>query len=224
MCGRFAQIEPLSNIIKTFLVEEVFSELKPSYNIAPGSRILSVIKKDGKRLLIDLEWGLIPHWAKEASVGRTLINARAESVFQKPSFRNAVKSRRCLIVASGFYEWKKEGRIKTPYYITHSSGVSISFAGLYEIWISKENIEHRTCAIITTEPNGIMKEIHNRMPVILTRDGEDAWLDTSIQPDKAQSLLAPYPNDDLLIYPVSALVNSPKNDSPECIIPRTSSE
>jgi putative SOS response-associated peptidase YedK len=224
MCGRFAQIQPLSKIIKTFFIDEVFSELQPSYNIAPGSKILSVINKDGKRLLIDLEWGLIPHWAKEASAGRTLINARAESVFQKPSFRNAVKSRRCLIVASGFYEWKKEGRIKTPHYITHSSGVSFSFAGLYETWISKENLEHRTCAIITTEPNLIMKEIHNRMPVILTRDGENAWLDLSIDPERAQSLLVPYPNNDLLIYPVSALVNSPKNNSSECIIPLTSSE
>lgn len=122
MCGRFAQIEPIGNIIKTFFIDEVVTDLVPSYNIAPGSRILSVVVKDGKRYLVDYQWGLIPHWAKDPSIGNKMINARGETINQKPSFRSAFRSRRCLIPASGFYEWKKEGKVKVPYYVKPKIG------------------------------------------------------------------------------------------------------
>ncbi len=219
MCGRFAQIEPLSSLIKTFLVDEAYTQLGPSYNIAPGNRVLSVVVKEGRRLLVDFQWGLVPHWAQDPSIGRRLINARAESVAGKPSFKSAFTSRRCLIISSGFYEWRNEGTRKVPFFIRLESGKSFSFAGLYESWTSPDGIELRTCTIITTEPNAIMKPIHNRMPVILPRDREARWLDFSADQDKAMGVLEPYPNDDMIAYPVSPQVNSPKNDSPECIVP-----
>ena len=219
MCGRFAQIEPISNIVRAFFIDDILTEILPSYNIAPGSKILSVVKKEGKRELVDFQWGLVPHWAKDPAIGQKMINARAETVGQKPSYRTPFKSRRCLIVASGFYEWKKDGRIKIPFYVKLSSGAPFAFAGLYETWTSPGGIELRTCTIITTEANGIMKPIHNRMPVILSHDREDKWLDISVQPEEVLAFLAPYPADEMEAYPVSTLVNSPKNNSIECTAP-----
>ncbi len=219
MCGRFAQIEPISSIIKTFIIDEVLTDVIPSYNIAPGNSILSVIRKDGKRLLVDHQWGLIPHWAKEPTIGHKLINARGESVHQKPSFRSAFKSRRCLIPASGFYEWKKEGKIKIPYYVKLKSGGSFGLAGLHETWTSKSGEEVHTCTIITTEANAIMSPIHDRMPVIIPQSSQDLWLDTTALPEDLLGLIAKYPAGEMELYPVSTLVNSPKNDSAECVIP-----
>lgn len=217
MCGRFAQIEPIGNIIKTFFIDEVMTDLVTSYNIAPGSRILSITRKDGKRILVDHQWGLIPHWAKDPSIGHKLINARGETVHQKPSFRNAFTTRRCLIPASGFYEWRKEGKIKVPYYVKLKSGDTFSFAGLHETWTSKTGEEVRTCTIITTGANAIMEPIHDRMPVIIPQDRQDLWLDTTVIPDEILGLIAPYPADEMELYPVSTIVNSPKNDSAECV-------
>lgn len=219
MCGRFAQIEPIGNIIKAFYIDDVLTEIAAAYNIAPGSAVISVVKKDSHRILVDFTWGLIPHWARETSIGRKLINARSESIHQKPSFREAFRSRRCLIVASGFYEWKKEGRVKIPYYIRRADGAPFAFAGLHESWRSPDGVEHGTCAIITTEPNALMKEIHTRMPVILPREHEESWLDTSLSAGEALSLLIPYGADEMEAYPVSAMVNSTENNSPECIKP-----
>ncbi len=217
MCGRFAQIEPISTIIKTFFIDEVMTDVIPSYNITPGSHILSVIKKDGKRFLAGHQWGLIPHWAKEPSIGHKLINARGESVHQKPSFREAFKSKRCLIPASGFYEWKNEGKIKIPYYIKLKSGAPFGFAGLHETWTSKSGEEVNTCTIITTGANAIMNPIHDRMPVIIPPNRQDLWLDATVLPDEVLGLIAPYPDDEMELYPVSTMVNSPRNDSAECI-------
>lgn len=219
MCGRFAQLQTVSELIKAYFVDDVLTEVSPGYNIAPGSRILSIIRKDGKRLLVDFQWGLIPHWTRERAAGRGLINARAESISQKPSFRSAFRARRCLIPASGFYEWKKEGRIKIPYYVRLLSGRPFTFAGIHEAWVSPGGGEVATCAIVTTGPNEVMKEIHDRMPVILGDNYRDAWLDPSLSPEDALALLKPYPDDSMEAYPVSTLVNSPKNDSPECIRP-----
>jgi putative SOS response-associated peptidase YedK len=219
MCGRFAQIEPISSIIKTFFIDDVITDLIPSYNIAPGSRILSVVRNNGKRLLVDYQWGLVPHWAKDPSIGHKLINARGESVHQKPSFRSAFKSRRCLIPASGFYEWKKEGKIKLPYYVKLKSGSAFSFAGLHETWTSPSGHEIRTCTIITTGANTVMEPIHDRMPVIIPQGKQDFWLDTEALPDDLLALIAPYPADEMELYPVSTMVNSPKNDSAECVAP-----
>jgi putative SOS response-associated peptidase YedK len=219
MCGRFAQVDVIGNLIRTFFIDDVLTEIAPSYNIAPGSRILSIVRNDGRRVLRDFRWGLIPSWAKDPGIGHKMINARAESVDQKPSFRSAFKSRRCLIVASGFYEWKKEGRSKVPFYVKLASGSPFAFAGLYESWKSPAGDEMKTCTIITTEPNDLMKSIHNRMPVILPGNREDQWLDTSTQPGDAMALLAPYPAEDMVAYPVSSWVNSPQNNSPDCIRP-----
>ncbi|OHD65791.1 MAG: hypothetical protein A2176_14400 [Spirochaetes bacterium RBG_13_51_14] len=219
MCGRFAQIEPQGAIIKTFFIDEVLAEAPPGYNISPGSNILSVVRREGKRLLVDFQWGLIPRWSREPAIGHKLINARAETVHQKPSFRDAFKSRRCIIVASGYYEWKKSESIKIPYYIKLASGSSFAFAGLYETWISPQGAEYRTCTIITTEPNALMKPIHNRMPVILPRNHEDRWLNDSTDPDDVRALLTSYPADEMEAYPVSTMVNSPNNNSPDCIKP-----
>ncbi|HPL18494.1 MAG TPA: SOS response-associated peptidase [Spirochaetota bacterium] len=217
MCGRFAQIEPIGKIIKTFFIDEVLTDLVPSYNIAPGGRILSVVVRDGKHYLVDHQWGLIPYWAKDPSIGNKLINARGETVNQKPSFRNAFKSRRCLIPASGFYEWKKEGKIKIPYYVKLKSGSAFGFAGLHETWISPSGEEVRTCTIITTGANALMEPIHDRMPVIIPRDRHDQWLDTTGTPDNVLGLIAPYPAEEMELYQVSPMVNSPKNNSAECI-------
>ncbi len=219
MCGRFAQIEPLSNIIKTFFIDEFTTELTPHYNIAPGTRILSIVSNNGKRLLVDLQWGLVPHWVKDPSIGQKLINARGESVNEKPSFRGAFKKNRCLIPASGFYEWKKEGKIKIPHYVKLKSGDPFTFAGLHETWISPAGRELHTCTIITTTANSIMEPIHDRMPVIIPREKYDLWLDIVSQPEDLLALVAPYPADEMQLYPVSTMINSPKNESAECIAP-----
>ena len=219
MCGRFAQLQTIRDLIKAYFVDDVLTHVSPGYNIAPGTRILSLIRKDDKRLLVDFQWGLIPRWARDQAAGRGLINARAESISQKPSFRNAFKARRCLIPASGFYEWKKEGRIKIPYYIRLLSGQPFTFAGIHETWVSPGGDEVATCAIITTGPNEVMKQIHDRMPVILGDNYRDAWLDPSLGPEEALSFLKPYPDHAMEAYPVSTLVNSPEHDSPECIRP-----
>lgn len=219
MCGRFAQIEPVTNIIKTFLIDEVVTDLTPSYNIAPGGRIISVIKKEGRQLLVDFQWGLVPHWAKNPSIGHKMINARGESVLQKPSFRKAFRSQRCLIPVSGFYEWKKDGPTRIPYFVRLASGSIFSLAGLYDTWTSVSGEELRTCTIITTGANAIVKPIHDRMPVIIPRESQDLWLDASANNEALLALIAPYPADTMELYPVSALVNSPKNNSAECIAP-----
>ncbi len=219
MCGRFAQLQTISDLIKAYFVDDVLTDVSPAYNIAPGSRVLSIIRKDGKRLLVDFKWGLIPHWAKEGAAARGFINARAESISQKPSFRGSFRARRCLIPASGFYEWKKEGRIKIPHYIRLLSGQTFAFAGIHATWVSPGGEEVGTCAIITTGPNEVMKRIHDRMPVILDDNYRDAWLDPSLGPEDALSLLKPYPDDGMEAYQVSTLINSPQNDTPECIRP-----
>lgn len=219
MCGRFAQIDPISKIIKTFLIDDVLSDVLPAYNITPGSNILSIIMRDGKKLLVDFKWGLVPSWAKEPSIGQKMINARGETVSQKPSFRTAFKSRRCLIVASGFYEWKREGKTKIPYYIRLASNQPFGFAGLHETWISGEGKELHTCTIITTEANDVMKPIHDRMPVIIPRQKDDLWINSVTSSDDAKGLLVPYQEEEMTAYPVSTRVNSPKNNSAECIAP-----
>ena len=219
MCGRFAQVQSVSDLIKAYFIDDVLTEVLPSYNIAPGGNILSIIKRDGKRVLVGFQWGLIPHWAKEASIGHKMINARAESIADKPSFKDAFRSRRCLIPASGFYEWKQEGRIKVPHFIRLASGRPLTFAGIHESWTSPAGKEVITCAIITTGPNDVMKRLHNRMPVILGDTNRDRWLEPDLPPEHARALLVPYAGDDMEAYPVSNLVNSPKNDSPDCIRP-----
>jgi putative SOS response-associated peptidase YedK len=219
MCGRFAQVEPLAAIIRTYFIEESRAAGSPRYNIAPGGPILTVIREGGKRVLAELLWGLIPPWVRDPGEARKLINARAETVGSKPSFRAAFRTRRCLVPATGFYEWKREGRARTPYFIRPVSGDSFALGGIYEIRESPEGPELRTCAIITTQANDLMAPIHDRMPAIIAPAHRDAWIDSATPLDDVLSLLDPYPPGEMEAYPVSTLVNSPSNDSPACIAP-----
>jgi putative SOS response-associated peptidase YedK len=167
MCGRFTRIIPIEDIIQAFAITENACDRGPSYNIAPTQPIAVIQQASGVRRLVSLRWGLIPAWAKEPSIGHRMINAPAETLSHKPSFRSAFKKRRCLIVADGFFEWQKRGAGKVPLSIRLRSGQPLAFAGLYDDWMSPEGQVIGTCAIITTDVNELMRPIHHRMPVIL---------------------------------------------------------
>ena len=217
MCGRFTQTQSVPEITKEFGVAQVAGDLGPSYNIAPTQKV-AVIITDGVKQLVPVRWGLVPSWAKDISVGGKMINARAETVTEKASYRNAFKKRRCLVVADGFYEWQDLGGTKRPVYIRLRSGRPFGFAGLYEVWNPPDGEAITTCTIITTEANEIMKPIHERMPVIIPKQDEDIWLDPGTE-DQAHllRLLKPYPAEEMEAYPVSKRVNSPKNNTAACI-------
>jgi putative SOS response-associated peptidase YedK len=220
MCGRFVRQKDVDAIVRDFGVEKVACGLAPSYNVAPTQQV-GVIIEDGIKQLVSVRWGLVPSWASGLSVGNTMINARAETVAHKGSFREAFEKRRCLVVADGFYEWRKEGKTKQPIFIRLKTDRAFGFAGLYENWLSPDGRNIRTCTIITTEPNEKMKTIHNRMPVIIPMEQEETWLRSESDPTRLLSLLKPYPAEEMQTYEVSALVNSPANDSPECMRPAT---
>ena len=193
MCGRFVLITDLKNIQKNFNINDISCEHQASWNIVPNQLIPAVINQNGKNQLVCFRWGLIPSWSKDASIANNLINARAETVDQKPSFKDAFKKRRCLIVADGFYEWKREGNKKMPLYYYLKSGRPFGFAGLYETWISPDKKKINTCVIITTAANELIASVHDRMPVILSNEQEKVWLDSDVS-DVAglKSILKPY--------------------------------
>lgn len=221
MCGRFALYADYEVILERFDIgQDAFGELdyKPSFNISPSQEVAAVVSDGKQNRLGKLKWGLIPPWAKEAKVGYKMINARAETASEKPSFRNAFKKKRCLIVADSFYEWKKEENTKTPMLIHLKSGEPFAFAGLWESWTSPEGETVRSCSILTTKPNELMASIHDRMPVILSKEAEKIWLDPKVQDiDLLESLLVPFDEGELEAYQVSSEVNSPKNNHPELI-------
>jgi putative SOS response-associated peptidase YedK len=196
MCGRFVLISDLKNIRNNFNIRNISCQYQPSWNIAPNQLIPAIINHNGENQLVCFRWGLIPSWSKDPSIAGKLINARAETVDKKPSFRDAFKKRRCLIVADGFYEWKKEGQRKEPLYYYLKSGRPFGFAGLYETWISPDKKEMNTCVIITTGANELIAPVHDRMPVIVPVEQEQTWLGNEIE-DKAMllSVLNPYPSD-----------------------------
>jgi putative SOS response-associated peptidase YedK len=209
----------LGAIAKRFGVARFLEEVGPRYNIAPTQTVI-VVSDDGTRNLTQMQWGLIPAWAKDPAIGNRMINARAETVATKPAFRAALRKRRCLIPADGFYGWQPIGRRKQPVYIAMKSREPFSFAGLWESWTAPDGEEIKSCTIITTEANELLKPIHDRMPVILAKDAEAIWLDPTIQePERLLSLLKPYPSVEMEVYPVSPKVNSPANDGPGCIQP-----
>ena len=180
MCGRYSLKSDPKKISSEFNIPEKETEkLKPRHNIAPAQPVAALIR-DEKIKLDFLNWGLIPSWSKDPSIGARMINARCETLAEKPSFRGLLKSRRCLILADGFYEWKAIGKKKQPHYIRLKSQDPFCFAGLWSEWASTDGSEIRSCAIITTQPNELMQEIHNRMPVILPREAREEWLDPSI--------------------------------------------
>lgn len=221
MCGRFSNDVKPSQIEKEFKVGKVNPKLfTPRYNIAPSQTIAAVLESDGKRIVEGLRWGLIPNWAKDDSIGNKLINARAETLAEKPSFRDAFKNKRCIIPASGFYEWQKASKgAKQPFYFYLKDKEVFGFAGLYEEWLDRETGEQiETCTIITTEANKVLEPIHERMPVILKPKDYDQWLDAKAKDTgKLEKLLAPYSSEEMTAYKVSKSVNAPSNDSPELI-------
>lgn len=174
----------------------------------------------GNRHLAPLHWGLVPHWAKEMSSGNKLINARSETIHEKPSFRQAIRSRRCIIPASGYFEWAATPGGKVPHYITMRDDSPMSLAGIWETWKAPDGQKLETCSILTTEANSLMASIHDRMPVILHRGEFDRWLDPGdTNPQHLQHLYKPYPAELMQLWPVSTLVNSARNDNPACIRP-----
>jgi putative SOS response-associated peptidase YedK len=221
MCGRFTLTVDPSQLQKTFPGLAVPEHYTARYNVAP-SQPVAVIPNDGNNKLEFYNWGLIPSWAKDPSIGDRMINARSETLVDKPSFRNAFRRRRCLILADGFFEWQQssDGKGKIPMYIQLESHDPFAFAGLWEIWNSTDGSEIRSCTIITTRPNEFMSSIHNRMPVILPEDQYGLWLTPGeMDPEILLPLLQPYTAKPLSAYPVSKVVNNPKYDSPDCIKP-----
>lgn len=221
MCGRFTQTATPEVIAAQFHVEGPMPLFKPSYNIAPTQRIITVRlnPETGKRECILLRWGLIPSWAKDTKIGNQCINAKAETVAEKPSFRAAFRKRRCLVIADGFYEWQRAGERKQPLWIGRKDRTLFAFAGLWEHWKPAEGEPLETCTIITTEPNGIMAPIHNRMPVVLAPASYDQWLDLAAPVEPLKALLRPCPGEELQAYPVSPLVNNPLNNAPQLLEP-----
>ncbi len=217
MCGRYTLRHDIQAIAQEFHVAPSLQSV-PRYNIAPTQEVVSVLQNGDAHLEV-LRWGLIPSWAKEESIGSKMINARAETLAEKPSFKRLLHSKRCLVVADGFYEWKQEGRgPKTPMYITLKDGGLFAFAGLWDAWKNTDGQIIRTCTIITTEPNELMASIHTRMPAILPRDAREIWLDTALRDEHALlPLLAPYPADQMIVRPVSRLVNDPRREGAELI-------
>ena len=216
MCGRYTLAAPVNELVEQFDIDEYPSSITASYNIAPTQEVAAVIAEDEKRKLEMLRWGLVPAWADDPSIGNRMINARSETVAEKPSFRKAFKDRRCLVLSDGFYEWRRTPDGKQPYYIHMKDGSPFAFAGLWESWRNAQEI--RSCTIITTEANELVGDIHNRMPVILGPEDYSLWLDPDFKEREAlTSLLRPYPNDAMEAYPVSRRVNSPSNNTPDCI-------
>lgn len=220
MCGRFALRIPPKSIQQHYDLPEI-GELPPRYNIAPSQAVAVIRQMPGKSLrqLDLLRWGLVPHWAKDIKISYQMINARAETLSLKPSFRTAFKKRRCLIAADGFYEWFHEGKTKQPYFIQLKNRIGFSFAGLWESWNNPDGGVIESCTIITTSANELVRKIHDRMPVILPPELYAEWLDNMIPAESVQKFLIPFPSVKMEAYRVGPTVNSPKNDSLECLLP-----
>lgn len=215
MCGRYTLASPGHVVAELFGLGEV-PELRPRYNIAPTQPV-AVVRATGDRPRLDmLQWGLVPSWAKDLTIGSKLINARAETVAEKPSFRAALRARRCLVVADGFYEWQPTSGRKQPWFFQIGGGRAFAFAGLWERWAPPGIDPIESCTIVTTEANEVVAPVHGRMPVILTPEGCSRWL-AGGPTEELQALLAPFPPDEMCAHPVSLRVNSPANDDPACI-------
>lgn len=222
MCGRFVSATPPDELARYFQAAQPEVALEPSYNVAPTNQVYAVRAKDGHRQLETMKWGLVPSWAKDVKIGSKLINAKAETVAEKPSFRSAYKRKRCLVPADGFYEWAKvEGQVKKqPYFIHRADEEPVVFAGLWEAWKPKGDEDAEwliTCTLLTTTPNKEMAAIHNRMPVLIPPNSWDRWLDPESDPAGLADLLKPSPDGLLELRPVSTLVNSVRNKGSELL-------
>ncbi len=218
MCGRYTLKMPIALVTEELDLDRPEFEVAARYNIAPTQR-LPVLTQEQPRHLQLMRWGLIPSWAKDPSIGSKMINARAETLAEKPAFRMALQERRCLIPADGFYEWQQTGFGKLPQHIHLISGNLLTFAGLWESWRDGEGRELRSFTIITTTPNALMATIHDRMPVIIPPSKRAVWLDPATGPAEVQALLMPLPDGLLTTQTVGDLVNSPRNDGPELLWP-----
>jgi putative SOS response-associated peptidase YedK len=221
MCGRFTLTATVDQLIDRFDIEYFLEQedFQPSYNIAPSQSVLAVINNGRHNKMGFLRWGLIPPFAKDMSIGHKMINARSETLLEKPSFRTAYKKKRCLIIADSFYEWKRlDDKKKIPMRIKLKSEELFAMAGLWENWKSPEGKSIFSCTVITTSPNNLVGDIHDRMPVILRPEDEKIWLDPSINDtNRLEKLMVPLDEDLMEVYEVSSLVNSPKNNSSELI-------
>jgi len=220
MCGRYTHTPGQIRDVRIQLnLDEIFV-CPPRYNIAPGQDAPVIVNVDGKIRPKMMRWGLVPSWARDPAIGNRMINARAETVAEKPAFKRLIGKRRCVVLADGFYEWRREGKRKVPMRIVLKDKQPFGFAGLYDVWKQPEGGELCSFTIITTEANDLLRPIHDRMPVILDRACEDRWLDQGLTESKLLTpLLQPFPPDLLEAYEVSPIINSPANDRPECIEP-----
>lgn len=217
MCGRYTLVET-NKLQERFQTVNTLDGLKPNYNVAPGQIMPVVVANGEKNELKVMKWGLVPSWAKEERIGYKMINARAEGIETKPSFRDAFKKQRCIVPANGFYEWQTKETAKIPQYIHFKKDNLFGFAGLWEHWQKPNGVEIETYTIITTEPNSLMEPIHNRMPVILKADHEDAWLDQkNVDVEFLRTLLKPYPSTELNVHTVGSEVGNTKNNSANLI-------
>ncbi len=212
MCGRITLRTPMNLIVERFMLDSAPSTFVPRYNIAPTQTTLVVRADEGKHIAANLRWGLIPSWAKDAKIGVSMINARSETVAEKPAFRSAFKKRRCLVPVDGYYEWLREGKTKLPHLYQIKDGEPFALAGLWERWQEVE-----TFTVLTTSANELAAKVHDRMPVILSPLDCERWLDPDSDPADLQKLLEPYPTDDMTDTPVSTFVNSSRNEGPECM-------
>lgn len=222
MCGRFTLHHSVEEVAQRFAVQEVLFEFPDRYNIAPSQPIAVVTKNahgDGIKALEGYRWGLVPSWAKDESIGNKLINARVETLAEKPSFRKALQKRRCLIPADGFYEWKVDEGKKIAHHIRFRDERLYAFAGLWEEWQAPDGSPLRSCTIITGTPNGLFSTLHHRMAVIISPEEEDDWLDPGRGVNDALHLLRTYPDDELEAFPVNPKVGNVTYDDPSCIVP-----
>jgi len=224
MCGRFSLTASPTAMAELFdLDASTVPALAPRYNIAPTQpvAVVRVAPEGGRREIGFLRWGLIPAWAKDPGIGARMINARAETVAEKPAFRGAFRRRRCLVPASGFYEWRKVDKHKQPYYIHMADREPFAIAGLWERWAAPTGDVVESCTLLTTDANDRVRPLHDRMPVILAREAFGRWLDPEVtDPGPLLELLAPYPSEAMALYPVSTFVNAARNDGPRCVEPQ----
>jgi len=221
MCGRFSLSTPPEEVARHFGLGET-PELLPRFNVAPTQdvAVVRVSARSGKRRLEPRRWGLVPHWAKDPRIGHRLINARAETLREKPAFREAFRLRRCLVPADGFYEWGRGPSGRRPFHVRRTSGGPFAIAGLYERWRGPEGAEIVSCTLVTTDANEAVAPVHDRMPVIVPPEAYAAWLDPELcDPARLAGLLRPAPADALVLVPVGPRVNDPRHDDPECVAP-----
>lgn len=215
MCGRYTMHHAPARVEARFDVTQTHATPTERYNIAPMQMVPIVLEQEGARLLEAYQWGLVPSWAKDPGIGNKMINARAETLAEKPSYKQALSRRRCLIASDGFYEWRTDGSLRQPMHIRRKDGALFAFAGLWEEWKHEDGTPLRTCTIITVAPSDLMAAIHNRMPALLRPEDEAAWLDVaSTKAPGALSLPAPYPAEWLEAFPVSRQVNVPTYENP----------